>query len=296
MLSLTSPREILFAFPPSPPLNLLFFTVESTLSFTSSSFDLPLFRQGAVLAHVDFLPFQNLVVRWLCFFPFGKCGSGILANCSLCGIEAILFFSADPISSSFSAEACATLQALCWSQQHKQVCHFSFLLFSLTIALLSLPSFILTQSLWQIWRQLFCFSSCSLLSSYNGSPDTPFSWVTTLLVRPAALCSFSPFTSSIHSFLFLDWRRTVSSRFFNTQVPSVSTEELVLPRHARCVLSRLCCNKHFLKCLVLYLFRIGRIENSSCSASGHSSQDTSHFILHCPATDSWSLYNLWSRP
>ena len=27
------------------------------------------------------------------------------------------------------------------------------------------------------------------------------------------------------------------------------------------------------------------IENLSCSASGHSSQDTSHLILHCPATD-----------
>ena len=54
-----------------------------------------------------------------------------------------------------------------------------------------------------------------------------------------------------------------------------------------------------------YLSRIGRIENPSCSACGHSSQDTSHLILHCPATDSLcsslsgdslSLYNLWSRP
>ena len=27
------------------------------------------------------------------------------------------------------------------------------------------------------------------------------------------------------------------------------------------------------------------IENSFCSACGHSSQDTSHLILHCPATD-----------
>ena len=49
--------------------------------------------------------------------------------------------------------------------------------------------------------------------------------------------------------------------------------------------------------------RIGRIKNSSCSACGHSSQDTSHIILHCPAMnslchslfgDSLSLYNLWS--
>ena len=61
-------------------------------------------------------------------FPFGKDGSGVLANCSLCGTEATLFFSAGPAYSSFSAEACAILHALCWSRQHQQACHFSYLL------------------------------------------------------------------------------------------------------------------------------------------------------------------------
>ena len=78
----------------------------------------------------------------------------------------------------------------------------------------------------------------------------------------------------------------------------------MLPRRARCVLSRLRCNGHSLL-LGSYLSRIGRIENPPCSACGHSSQDTSHLILHCPATDSLrrslfgdslSLYDLWSRP
>ena len=59
----------------------------------------------------------------------------------------------------------------------------------------------------------------------------------------------------------------------------------MLLRHARCVLSRLRCNGHSLL-LSSYLSRIGRIENPSCSACGHSFQDTSHLILHCPATDS----------
>ena len=104
--------------------------------------------------------------------------------------------------------------------------------------------------------------------------------------------------------LFSDWRRTAPSEFFDTQVPSISTEKLVLPRHARCVLSRLRCNGHSLL-LSSYLNRIGRTENPSCSACGHSSQDTSHLILHCPTTDSLcrslfgdslSLYDLWSRP
>ena len=125
------------------------------------------------------------------------------------------------------------------------------------------------------------------------------------LLAPSAIpCSLSPLISRIHSRLISDWRRAVSSKFFDIQVPSISTEEIVLPRHARCVLSRLRRNGHSLL-LGSYLSRIGRIENPSCSACGHSSQDTSHLILYCPATeslrlslfgDSLSLYDLWSRP
>ena len=63
-----------------------------------------------------------------------------------------------------------------------------------------------------------------------------------LLAPSTILCSLSPLICRIHFCLFLDWRRTVSSKFFDTQVPSISTEELVLPHHARCVLSRLHCN------------------------------------------------------
>ena len=98
--------------------------------------------------------------------------------------------------------------------------------------------------------------------------------------------------------------RAVSSKFFDTQVPSFSTKELVFPRHACCVLSCQRCNKHSLL-LGSYLSRIGRIKNPSCSACGHSPLDTSYLILHCPAADSLcrslfvdslSLYDLWSRP
>ena len=126
----------------------------------------------------------------------------------------------------------------------------------------------------------------------------------TQLVPPAIPCSLSPLISHIHCHPISDWRYTVSSKYFDTQVPSFSTEELVLPRHACCVLSCLCCNEHIL-ILGSCLSRIGRIENPSCSACGHPSQDTSHLILHCPAMDSLrcslfgdslSLYDLWSRP
>ena len=120
---------------------------------------------------------------------------------------------------------------------------------------------------------------------------------------PSAIsCSLSSFISRIISCLLSDWRCTVSLKFFNTQVPSVYTEELVLPRHARCALSRLCCNGQNVL-LSFYLSRIGRIKNHPCSACGHLFQDTPHLILHCPATDSLrrlilgdslSLYNFWS--
>ena len=132
-----------------------------------------------------------------------------------------------------------------------------------------------------------------VLSGYNRCPDTRFSRGTTRLtswpdgeryLRPlqSLVVSLLP---RIHSRLFSDWRRTVSSKFFDTQVPSISTEELVLPRQSRCVLSRLHGNGHSLL-LGSYLSRIGRIKNPSCSACEHSPQDTSHLVLHCTATDS----------
>ena len=112
-------------------------------------------------------------------------------------------------------------------------------------------------------------------------------------LRPLQSLVVSRLMSRIHSYLFSDLRRTISSKYFDTQVPSIFNEELVLPR--------LRYNEYSLL-LSSYLLKIGRIENPSCSACGHSAQDISHFILHCPATDSLgslatlSLYDLWSRP
>ena len=293
--------------------------MESTLSTLCSRSDPSLSRQGAALSHLDSLPYHDLVL-WTdgsVPFPFGKDGSGVLAICSLCGTEATLSFSAGPVCSSFSAEVCAILHTLCWSRQHQQVCHFSSLLLlsdsrSVLATLLSPPSFLLSQTLSQIWQKLSSLSSCSIRLQWvprhsflpgNDAADE-LARRGALLAPSAIPCSLSPLIFRFHSSLVSNWRRTVSSKFFDTQVPPIFTEELVLPRHARCVLSRFRCNGHNLL-LGSYLSRIGRTENPSCSACGHSSQDTSHLILHCPATDSLrrslfgdslSLYDLWSRP
>ena len=181
MLPSTCSRESLLACPPFPPWNLPSFTMESTLFSPCSRSDSPLSRQGAALTHLDFLPSLHDLVLWTdgsVPFPFGKGGSGVFANCSLCGTEATLSFSAGPVCSSFSAEACAILHALCWSRQHQQVCHFSsFYLLSdsrsVLATLFSPPSFLLSQTLWQIWEELSFFPP--VLSGYNGSSDTRFS-------------------------------------------------------------------------------------------------------------------------
>ena len=137
MLPSTFPWEALLACPSFPAWNLPSFTVESTLSSPCSHSDHSLSRQDAALVHLDSLP-HNLVL-WTdgsVPFPFCKSGSGVLAICSLCGTEATLSFSAGPVCSSFSAEACTILHALCWSRQH-QVCYFFSLLLSDSRSVLS---------------------------------------------------------------------------------------------------------------------------------------------------------------
>ena len=100
-------------------------------------------------------------------FSFGKGGSGILSNCSLCGIETTLSFSTGAVCSSFYAEACAILQAFCWSLQHQHFCHFSSILLPsdsrpVFATSSSHPSFVLPQSLSQIWLELSSLSSCAI--------------------------------------------------------------------------------------------------------------------------------------
>ena len=98
---------------------------------------------------------------------------------------------------------------------------------------------------------------------------------------PSAIpCILSPLISRIHSSLFSDWRRTVSSKFFVTQVPSIFIERLVLPRHARCALARLRCNGHSLL-LSSYNIFLGLAESSIFPAAPVDARPKTPLISFC---------------
>ena len=95
-----------------------------------------------------------------------------------------------------------------------------------------------------------CLFSPPVLSGYNRSPDTRFSQGTTQLMSlPDGECCLRPPQSLVVSLLLSLVSTLVFSRtggVLSLQSILIFTEELVLPRHARCVLSRLGCNGHSL--------------------------------------------------
>ena len=180
----------------------------------------------------------------------------------------------------------------CWSRQHQQVLHFSSLSYvTLTLSLPPCPLLHLSFYLKLSGRN--CLLAPPVLSDYNGSPDTRFSRGRTRLMSWPDGEHFLRHLQSLVVSLLLSLLFTL---FFSRPGGVLPHRNSSAHRFPQFPLRNLCflvtlavfslvCNRHSLL-LSSYLFRIGRIENPSCSACGHSSQDTSHLILHCPATDS----------
>ena len=208
MLFSTCSREALFAYPPCLPWDLPSFTVESTLSTPCSRSDPPLSRQGAALAHLDSLPPHNLVL-WTdgsVPFPLGKSGSGVLANCPLCGTETTLSFFGRPSMLKFfllkPAPFCTLFAGLGSTNKSAISLFFSS---CLTLVLSSPPCSLLHLSSYlklcgRSGRN--CLLSPPVLLDYNGSPDTRFSWGTTRLMSwPDGVRYLCPLQSLVASLL-----------------------------------------------------------------------------------------------
>ena len=120
----------------------LFFTVELFL-LHALALTVLFSRQGAALALLIFSNHDLMIcAHGFVLFRLAKKALALMptahfaeahADCSLAGAEAILSNSAGPVCLSFSAEACAVLQALCWSRQHQLV--YNLFSYSKTLAL-----------------------------------------------------------------------------------------------------------------------------------------------------------------
>ena len=238
MLPTTCSKKALVACPPCPSWNLPSFTVESTLSSPCSRSDPPHSRQGAALAHLDSLPPHDLVL-WTdgsVPFLFGKGGSGVLANCSLCGTEATLSFSAGPVFPLKPAPFCTLFAGL-----GNTIKSAIFLLFScLTLVLFSPPCPLLPLSCYlklcgRSGRN--CPFSPPVLSSYNGSPDTRFSRGTTQLMSlPDGECCLRPPQSLVVSLLL----SLVSTLVFSRTGGVLSLQSILTHRFPQFPLRNLC--------------------------------------------------------
>ena len=184
MLPYTSPKEALLACPPFPPWNLPSFTVESTLSLSSSRSDPPFSRQDAALAHLDSLP----LIIWysgqmaLFLFPLAKVVPAFLSTVLSVALRPLFPFQQAQYAQVFllkPAPFCMLFAGL--GSTNKPATSLLLSGFRFVLATLSsLPPFLLSQILWQIWQEL-SFSP-PVLSGYNGSLDTRFSQRTTPLI------------------------------------------------------------------------------------------------------------------
>ena len=173
---------------------------------------------------------------------FGPGGAGVYVTCSKCHTSNSLSFSTGPITSSFTAETFGLKQRLDWCTSHLMICKFQSVLFQtdsrLALSILSsAPSYLLPESLWNVW---------SLASSLSNDTTLKFQWIpghaglpgnekADLLAKAGASlstdaipCPLPPVVAKVRYFQYHNWRRHISRFYLSHQVPEVSSEELLL--------------------------------------------------------------------
>ena len=117
----------------------------------------------------------------------------------------------------------------------------------------SSPSYLLPESLWNVWSLAFSLSSNTILSFQwvPGHAGLPGNEKADLLAKAGASlptdaipCPLPPVVAKVCYSQYHNWRRHISHFHLNFQVPEVSSEELLLSRPIRCELSRLRCHGH----------------------------------------------------
>ena len=99
----------------------------------------------------------------------GPSGAGVCVTCSKCGTFNSLFFSSGLIAYGFTAETFALGQGLDWCAGHLATCGVQSVLFvadsrSAISVLSSVPSYLLPESLWNVWSLASSLSNNTTLS------------------------------------------------------------------------------------------------------------------------------------
>jgi len=150
----------------------------------------------------------------------------------------------------------------------------------------------------------FCFLFFLALSdSVSSCVTLSFQWISGHVGLPSNEPA-GPVIAKISHIRYANWRRKFFRNYYFCQIPSVSSEELTLPRLAYCELSRHHCYSHIFL-LSSYLCRIKQKENSSYSTCGNHLQDLTRLFLECPVSEplqranfcsTSSIFDLWSWP